>query len=203
MTPKYPTSEQFLAAINATDLLTVAVRGVQCVRSLLAVAVSEALPVPHAVELHGLSFPLLVDLASGLGAFSTESCAVALSLNRIRNKFAHDAEADFTTEAARDLFNTLSDPQRAALRDSFSDYSTPKDVLRECLAVVFVELESRITNLRDDKVRMSTLHEMVEAVLSTDPDHVHQRETIGARQEAELEARVARERSKRRDAGEL
>ena len=148
--------------MGTKDPLSLSIRGHAFIDSLLSKGISEILPFPHSVEIERTGFLLKVDLAIALGMIAKDSRAVFVTFNSIRNSFAHKSTTSFEIEDAKNLFNCLSKVQRHALSQKFSDYGKPRDVLKDCVAVMAIELEGVILRLRKDKLHAEVLHEMVE-----------------------------------------
>ncbi len=190
---KPPTTKDLLAAVNdAPDVLTAVVKGHQCIEEMLAAAVSDALAIPHAVEVADLSFPLKVDLAVGLGMLDPVSRGAFVRLNKIRNGFAHSRSFRFGEDAARDLINALSPLQRRMLGALGSD-GDPDNVLHHVIGILFVQVQSRIAQARDRRAADAELLSIVREVLGPSPRPGHPRDM--ARVEGAVKAARARRES--------
>jgi len=195
---KPPTQKELLDSVNSDDLLTATLRGHQCIEGLLTTAISDALSVPHAVEVADLSFPLKVDLAVGLGMLDGESRGGFLRLNKIRNAFAHSRGYAFTPKDASDLLNALSPKLRHMLKNWSRASPEPESVLRNCIAVLFVHVQVRVERARDTAAANAELGRVIVELAETSPfrDHGHP-ETL-----ARMLAAVDASRAKRREDGE-
>jgi hypothetical protein len=164
-----PSREQFLEILNAPDCLTIVVRGQQAVERALDAAISEALPAPHALEVEKLSFALKADLAVALRVIRADSRGALLALYRVRNRFAHRFDAAFEQKEAEDFGNALSGWQRHLLGREPSAYTEPRDLLRNAIAVLFVECTSAQRRLQEAKLADEVLHEIVQETLAGAP----------------------------------
>ncbi len=161
-----PSREQLLEILNAPDCLTIVLRGQQAVERALDAAISEALPEPHALEVEKLSFALKADLAVALRVIRTDSRGALLALYRIRNRFAHRIDAAFEQKEAEDFGNALSGWQRHLLGREPSGYAEPRDLLRNAVAVLFVECTSAQRRLQEAKLADEVLHEIAQETLA-------------------------------------
>jgi hypothetical protein len=196
---KRPSNSEFLALVNSPDPLRVAVRGQQCLELLLEEAINETLFQAHTLEVHNLSFALKVDLATALGIVPPDERPAYVKVNKIRNLFAHEPDAEFATTDAHDLYNILSNRQRRCLGKEFDEFTEAIDVLRYCLAALRAGLQVNITRIRDTKALAIVQHELVqETIGEAKPDDPYLREI-----REEIESRVAVIRAARQAAGEL
>jgi hypothetical protein len=163
--PQLPSEDDILTILNATDLLTVTVRGHQCVETALTLLLLEALPAPHEIELSRLSFALKLDLALALNLIRCDSSPLFMALNRLRNRFAHDPGATFDAKAATDLANTFSTFQKHAAVEDLNLMSDPRDVLAHAFAVVYYEATGSLGRLKDSKLYQEVLQELVQDTL--------------------------------------
>jgi hypothetical protein len=166
-TMKLPSNDDLGAIIGSRDYLRTIIRGHQAVETMLDATISEALPKPHTLELARLSFGLKVDLAVALRIIPSESRACYVSINKIRNRFAHNPSAKFGRQDALNLYNVLSASQRFALNKTPSELPQPRLMLGYVIAVVVMELRATLTRLRDRKLEAEVLHEMVEETIAT------------------------------------
>lgn len=178
-----PSREQLLEILNASDCLTIVLRGQQAVERALDAAISEALPEPHALEIEKLSFALKSDLAVALRVIRADSRGALLALYRIRNRFAHRFDAAFGQKEAEDLGNALSAWQRHLLGREPSAYAEPRDLLRNAIAVLFVECTSAQSRLQEAKLADEVLHEIVQETLAGAPPRDENKHLAAVHQE--------------------
>jgi hypothetical protein len=164
-----PTNAEFLQVANLEDYLPLIIRVHQAIDTTLAAAISKGLPDPHGVEICRLSFNLKVDLAVALRIIRPDSRPVFVAVNRIRNAFAHQASATFGEKEATDLRNTLSPFQRYLLGNSFDNLADPLEILRQIVAILFIEGKTAMERLQEQKIETEAMHEMVEEVLAGSP----------------------------------
>lgn len=149
-TPTPPTRGELLELLNAVDPLTLVLRGHQAVDSVLNCILQETLPEPHEVELSRLSFGLKVDLAIALQALRSDSRPLFMSVNRIRNHFAHDLAASFDEKHRLGLIQSLSKFHRHLLGVDPSDLDSD-GLLRRVIGILFVECQSAAKRVRDNR----------------------------------------------------
>ena len=80
----------------------------------------------------------------------------------MRNALAHDRQAAFGSNDAKNLFNLLSDRQRYLLGCAYIDFPDHVEVLRQVLRVLFVDVVAMLEQLLEAKLRAEVLHEMVQ-----------------------------------------
>jgi hypothetical protein len=95
-------------AVNHADPLVVLVTAHLHLESVLIGFILDRLAKPAALKVDRLSFPTKVDLGIALGGLPEHSRPALLSINAIRNRFAHSLEADISAE---DVSNLLRDTQ--------------------------------------------------------------------------------------------
>lgn len=148
---KFPTEDDFRAAHEAPDLHSMVVRTQSEVEVALRMVISEALEEPHRLELDKLTFPLKVDLAIALRAINPAMRPTFLKLNRIRNNFAHNAHAEFSEQAAKELRSTLPNSHRDKLHTNFDKAKTPRETLKVVFVIAYFEVLGAIERLQDRK----------------------------------------------------
>jgi len=208
-TPKNspPTEPELLKELSSKDAFVAVVRGHQFLESLMNLAISEALPVPHTVEVFRLTFPLKVDLAVALRVIPQECRAGYLKINTLRNRFAHDRTASLSRRAAREAYNALSVRMREAFGHESDSTAEPASLVRRCIQILFVVLEISVTSMRDERVRQRAVLDLA--------DETHQRvskrwavtddadDPYLARVNERIENRVNEERARRQALGDL
>lgn len=179
--PRLPNDDEFLRVVQASDELTLVIRCHQMIESFLNVAISEALPVPHILEVRKLPFALKIDLGVALGIVKGESRTTFIGVNNLRNNFAHSAEAQISKKRARDLFNGLSKFMRGALRNQpFEAFSAPRDFVGLVYTVLYGELKSAYRGLRErmawDTMMSEYVHEILERTKYARQDEAFERQ---------------------------
>jgi hypothetical protein len=155
---------EFLTIVNDDDFLCVTIRGHQAIDDALNAAISQALLEPHALEIERLTFALKIDLAVALRVIGIESRSLFVILNRVRNRFAHRADAGFDSQHATELRNSFPLTQRAGLEQELAQLS-PKELLRRGIAIAFLEVRIAFHGLRTAQVELEVMHELVEETL--------------------------------------
>ena len=161
MNDNIPSEQEFLEIINASDALSIIVRGHQVIEAVLNLAISEVLPEPHALEVSRLNFALKVDLAAALAIIPKDSRGAYLRINKIRNNFAHQLTALFGKDESRELYNVLSPHLRKVFGKEYDKFDDELDVVRHCIAVLYISLRTAVSHIRDGKAEAQILHEMV------------------------------------------
>jgi hypothetical protein len=199
-----PTTSELHELLNDDDPLRLVIRGHQAIEAALDACISEVLPDPHALEIERLSFSFKIDLATALRILEPDSRPSIHMLNRIRNAFAHKRHPGFSKATALELANTLSERQRSALGyalaqppDQFTD---PIDLVARVVALVFIELSTRVAHLREKKLADEALAEMVHEAVSK-VSRRPGRELYTRKVDAELHARVEKKRKARNTRG--
>lgn len=186
--------------LESDDPFTLAVKGSVAVEAVLDIAISEALPNPHLMEIRALKPALKLDLAVALGLIPSDVRAALQRLNRIRNEFAHENKEEFTTRDARQLRDLWPVRMREVSPSAF-DVDPPLGVLRSSLGIAVFLFEARVTEIRDDKVRQTALSHMVKEALLPYKDRPVTDD--GKSRTERLEEEVARARAERQERGEL
>lgn len=182
--------------------LLVVVRGHQFLDELLNVAISEALAVPHAVEVGRVSFPLKIDLAVALRIIPEDCRSAYMKINNVRNRFAHNSGAKFTRRDAQQTYDTLSHGLRDALGRETDFSHGPLHTLRRCIHMLFFVFYSRIEEMRDDNVRHREWAAIVDEELG--PISPEEREALDKNtRNLRVEDVVRREREKRRNEADI
>ncbi|HEY3128874.1 MAG TPA: hypothetical protein VGL91_05410, partial [Acidobacteriota bacterium] len=135
-----PTDQELCEIVNVNDAMAVVIRGHQAMQAILDSAIAAALPGPHAIELHRLSFSLKVDLAIGLQLAHQDLRLPLLAFNRLRNSFAHDPAAALTEKETAELTQAFSD----RLRSFFTSMKVGTDnieVLQGVVIMLSLELD--------------------------------------------------------------
>lgn len=201
---KPPSKKEFLSIVNADDPMVVTVKGHQCIEAVLNMAISEALSMPHTLEIRRLNFAIKTDLAIALGTIPQDCRAAFLQINAIRNLFAHDPRAALSKVRARKIYNSFSPYLRHALHRRFEDLGDPLNVVRWCQVTLFMVLRQHVTRMRDEKVQARVLHEIAEETLqpysaAEEAEHDPDLDDIDDRITKEIE----KERRKRTQEGDL
>ena len=192
---------KIFALKNSLQLI---IRGTSLIERILNVAVSEALPNQHVIELSRMSFQLRIDLAIGLGVLPADTRSTYIKLYKIRSRFAHSPVIRFTKRDARDFLNAMTPRIRDVVHTWDKQSEIPKDplqVLREAIAVLFIGLEQAVKQMRDNRVREQAWHQEVVDTLSK--GDAKRREQYGNEHVARVEAKVNEARKQRSQLGEL
>jgi hypothetical protein len=91
------------SVVHHADPLIILVTAHLHLESLIIGFIDHALMKPKALDVARLSFPMKVDLAIALGSFPEHVKSAALTINRIRNRFAHEIDATIGAEDVRQL----------------------------------------------------------------------------------------------------
>ena len=205
--PLPPSEVELLEAIEGEDVLVTAVRGHQFLETLLVLAISEALPVPHVVEVKRLAFPLKVDLAVALGKIPRDCRDGYLKINRVRNRVAHDPDAELAERDALEAYNALSKRMREALGRPSDLDTEPLSILKRCIQMLFVVLQESISDARDRKVEHEVLMDLAEEThRRVNPGVSNEeldRDPFSQRIAARIRERVEEERKRRQERGDL
>jgi len=149
--------KRFLTHIEADDPLQIIVRGHLYVEAELTKLLYEALPKPGAIDLS--RFPLKVDLAVALQLLWPEEKPAYIFLNKLRNKLAHNLDAEIGRTEEMEFFHTLCPRQRFAFGDhSPDDFETP-ELLRQIISVLFVSTAVQVQKLIESKAETARLHQ--------------------------------------------
>jgi len=192
---------RFLETVNSADPLIQAVKGVGFLDELTSELLAEVLPSPHVVELGRLSFLLKVDLLVALHLVPIDLRPLAERVNRIRNVFAHSTSASFGTGDALGLYNLVPDRVRGALDGASKN--EPQYMLRRGIGLLFSALCGAIENARDNKVRTTELHAIVEEVCMPEAEYTDDMRSRERQRTERIEKRVREERAKRQAEGRL
>lgn len=160
--PVSPSIKEILAIVNSEDFLKLAINGHQCIEAVLNEIISELLHDPHSIELNRLSFILKVDMSIALGQLSRSYRAALLKMNNIRNEFAHNKDAILEKKKARDLLNSLPEDMRKYILKRNKNRPTEYDILQGATALMYVDLESRLENIRKINLHNKISSEMAE-----------------------------------------
>jgi hypothetical protein len=152
---RLPTDDELLAAVNAPDLLTVAIRGHQCVEAALNQLLNAALTAPHEIEIKRVSFAPKVDLAIALGLLRVDSRALFLAVNRIRNQYAHDQQAQFDSNQSADVANAFSSYHRRVTGIDPAVPRAAREALEYAIGITFVEAQSSAERVHNEKVSLA------------------------------------------------
>jgi hypothetical protein len=176
------------------DDFSLAIKGHQCMETIVNRIISESLPIPHAVEIERLSFITKVDLSIAMGCLDDVLRSSFIKANQIRNHFAHAPSATLTVKQARDLLNSLPKGIRSALKMTFKRYENLHDLMRECLYILLYNLKTSYDRIVRSKIEMEVLQEMAEERLK---NFREKRQPFVRNIEEETESRIARKISER------
>jgi len=157
-----PSDVDFEATLGCSDLPPLVLRAHQAIEAALNATIAQTLPAPHAVEVERLSTALKIDLAIGLSTVQSDDALAFRKINALRNALAHDPQAAFVSDDAKDLFNVLSDRQRRLVGRGYSDFPNHIEILRQVLRVLFVDMVATLERLREARLRDEVLHDMIQ-----------------------------------------
>lgn len=106
------TVDLFARQLLRADLLGAVIRGHAYVESNLIQLIESALPDPGALDLTRVNFPTKRELAVAMRLLSKGGKPGYAALNRLRNKFAHNIDAQFLESDEQRLYRALSKAQK-------------------------------------------------------------------------------------------
>jgi hypothetical protein len=160
-----PTDAEFRAIVNGNDEAVISIRGHVAIEAALSEVIAQALPAAHEIELERISFPLKIDLAIALKAIRPESRPLLVVLNRVRNRFAHEASATLEESDFAEIRNSMSAIHRSVLRERFDSAKTPRDALRLGAVAAFYEARGVTERLVAQKIEHEELAKEVAVLL--------------------------------------
>lgn len=131
---------QFLETLTAPDDVTMVIRGHLVMESFLNRLL--ALTAPAACdELDRLRFPQKLDVLIALEAIPVDARPSWRYVNGLRNRFAHDLDAELTQNDADDLLNCMPAPMRDEIksqrkeldRRGWDGHRTPRAIVANCI----------------------------------------------------------------------
>lgn len=133
-----------------------------------------------------------------IGIVPKEEAPTFYKINKIRNDFAHNPQAIFSSKDAADLLNCLSPLFRRSLGDELPNYQDSLDALREVTASAFFYLQSTVSSMRDNRATGEIMHEMVEEMRKHHPPQLGKSKT-----DIEIEEHLSEHRERRKELGLL
>jgi hypothetical protein len=151
--------DQFFSHIHADDPLQIAIRGHLYIEGELTKLLNEAFPKPEAIDLTRVSFPLKVDLAVAIGVLRPDEKPPYMTLNKLRNRLAHNLDAEVVKSDEMDLYNALSPYHKSLLHFGgveIEKFATP-DLLGRIIYILFSAMEFRLEEFTDHKAAIQRL----------------------------------------------
>ena len=135
---------QFLADTFVEDKLAAVIRAHIYIESTLNLIIEEYLVEPSALDLDRLNFSTKVDLLLALGALHHGLKQPLQMVNRFRNRFAHNINAQLTELDARQFFNSFPKPSRDSIQEGHE--------LLNSLAYLYGALYAQLKTIRSAKL---------------------------------------------------
>ena len=180
--------QEFRRIVNASDEAVISIRGHVAIESALSELIAHALPSAHEVELERVSFPLKIDLAIGLRAIHPESRQLFLTLNKVRNRFAHKATAILEEKDLAEIKNSMSAFHRKIVGEHFESTKTPRDALRIGTVAAFYEAKAAADHLLTRKIEKEEMLKEIEVLLEETKAYKHH--PASGKFSAKVQARV-------------
>jgi len=138
--------EVFTKKIFSNDPLTMVVRAHLYIESAL-VTLIQAYMEHDILETDRLSFPSKLQLCIGLGLISEGEQDVLIRLNRIRNRFVHNLDAQLTKKDAYRLMDDLPKKEQEQVKASLQKLGVPYGTHMETISMVFIVLYTKLIAL--------------------------------------------------------
>jgi hypothetical protein len=158
---------EFLALSDVEDAMRVVIGTHSALNDALGRLLAEALPDPDMPELDRIGFTLKVDLQIAMRVLWSGARPAWRDFNQLRNTFAHDAKATVTEARAGQLRSTVPDSLWSG------EASEPLDIIRLVAAVLWVQVTTRLTAMRDTAAQWRYVNQRLHALRSglfSDPD---------------------------------
>ena len=199
VSPTMLSNGKLLQIVNARTMMSAVIRGHAAIDAALAVAISELLPQPHALEVKRLDASLKIDLATALEILPKEVRPAYQKLNAIRNRFAHEPNTRVSAQQAVDFRNTFAGTLVSMMTVNKAEKHSPGDIVRRGIAVLYIFAATELTHIRDQRVANNELLTIVHEVLDRKqrPD-----EYAGMPNDERIAAVVKKERETRRLTGD-
>ena len=136
----------FMQKIFSNDPLTMVVRAHLYIESALVTLIRVYME-EDVLETDKLSFPSKLQLCIGLGLLSLQEQDVLIRLNRIRNRFVHNLDAQLTRRDAEKLRRDLPAPQQERVGAALKHLNVPSEAYTETIAMIFTQLYSQLVSL--------------------------------------------------------
>ncbi len=170
------------------------IRGHQYIDSMLRIMLQEALPRIPAKVLSDMPMTIKVEIAIGLGLLPDSDRPAYAFLNKLRNRFAHNAEAKVTKKDMLDFSSCLSNNLKGianALNRNRPDTFSSKFTLAFIVYAMFAYLWATLRRRRDDQVVINSAFELMAKRGGVPPlTEDDQRLTDEARKKREAEGRA-------------
>jgi hypothetical protein len=148
-----PSAFEYLNWIEHDLGLAIVLKGHLFIEHLLALAIWKALPQQGESDfVFELRFPVKVDLAASLGLIRPEDRRAYLTLNSIRNRFAHEPRAYFSSEDAKRLYGALPEDLKERLAQvgrTPEGCDTDTDFCKICTALLMDHLTQALGDGHD------------------------------------------------------
>ena len=138
--------EIFTEKLFSPDPLTTVVRAHLYIESALVTLIQTYMEA-DVLETNKLSFPSKVQLCIGLGLIEVEEQQVLMRLNRIRNRFVHNLDAQLGRKDARNLLKDLPVREQAEVKDALRRAGADGGTNMETIAMVFIVLYTKLVAL--------------------------------------------------------
>lgn len=195
--PDIPSDSEFLEIVNLDDYFSVAIKGHQCIDTVLSQLLSASLPDPHKIEIVRLSYGLKVDFATAMQLLQSDSRPSFTAINKLRNKFAHDPNTVFDINEAINLCNTLSIAQKQTLGQYTPSNVSLGEFLANAIAIVFVETQSALNQVLDQKIYQEVQNEMVQETLERGRRTLKNLDEHKVKREKEMRRRFLKKKSEK------
>ncbi len=107
--------DKVLDLVNQDDHLQVVIRCHLVIEHFLVKIIEIKLPNPKEFQTDSLNFRQKVELAIALNGINKGKKGILLSLNKLRNRYAHDIEKRITEKEITELEGTLSSQEKEVL----------------------------------------------------------------------------------------
>jgi hypothetical protein len=143
------------------DALQIIIRGHLYVGAEIDDLITEQLPQPEYLDLDSFNFPKKIDLLIDLGLLPPEDKGGYLSLNRLRNKIAHDLDYIITEDQVNKLYQSLSQNLQHPFHKKGQDHL---ENLRVTLCVLYVRIQAIRERVIENKKHMEELIKKADAL---------------------------------------
>lgn len=137
----------FIAKIFADDSLTMVVKAHLYIESALSKLIETYLENPKALDLGRMPFSQKVQLGISLGLIQGGERKALVDLNRIRNRFVHDLEAELDEDDASGLLAELSPNDQRRVKRFLATFGISQATYMETLSMTFTVLYMKYLTL--------------------------------------------------------
>lgn len=156
-----------MEVLSTTDMTARIIKSHLILELILNALLNEAVQTNQKLELKKLSFLLKIDLCYSLiPPMNKDLKPLLLKINRIRNQFAHDHDANFDLKGAKELLNTTSLALREGLK-CFTNINTPLEIWHACFYSSFIVLNVTFGELAKYKASMEIYTEEIDKILKS------------------------------------